>query len=769
MTVLDHLLATFREAGIYNRHDLARPSVILWTDGDLHWEKVAAQIASARPGFFQLASAEADGFKGPSTWIRYQLSCWSGEEVPVVYMPGIHRHQFRGAAGFPEVAKHLYALQFQGQFCSQLNGKDWTPMALLSSEDSGLGLRMGRDRATLAALAEQLPEVLPTLVADLRGRHLEASDFHELAAGDPVRLLLDWMSDPEATAKDWPSGQWAALVNYAKKELAFDPPKDGLITAAEKLVTAEGKWDKVWKRFEEAAGSFPGVRKALDLVQPTDLFTNNNFRIPATNRRMEGELRKGLVELKGMTASAARESLEKLVIEHVDRADGIWARLEEAPLAVTCRHLRVMLAAMKEGLSGTDCQSLGDSYLEAGWKVDAGARKAWAVARKSEDVGAVSTALRAVYQPWLEEQAERLQSCAASYPMATSVEAITHQPEEGVVILFVDGLRADVAQELAAGLAVDDNQVETQAAWSALPTVTATAKPAWSPLAERLSGQQASESYEPTIIDTGKLCRTSEFRKLTTESGWPWFEASQTGDPSGSGWTEAGAFDRYGHEQGAKLAWRIREEIAAIRQRIDELLSAGWKKVRVVTDHGWLWLPGCLPKVDLPKHLTVSKWGRCARPDPQANHSLPQVPWFWGNEHPVVLAPGISVFQNGVEYAHGGLTLQEALTLSIEISGGEAGAAGNVKIESIRWIGLKLRIELLPADGTLHADIRTKAADPDSSIFTDDPAQKEKTPDSEGRLTLFVEDDSTIGQAAILVILRDDQVIAKKNITIGED
>jgi hypothetical protein len=44
MTVFDHLLSVFREAGIYNRHDLAKPTVILWTDGDRLWEKVAPLI-----------------------------------------------------------------------------------------------------------------------------------------------------------------------------------------------------------------------------------------------------------------------------------------------------------------------------------------------------------------------------------------------------------------------------------------------------------------------------------------------------------------------------------------------------------------------------------------------------------------------------------------------------------------------------------------------------------------------------------------------------
>ena len=37
---------------------------------------------------------------------------------------------------------------------------------------------------------------------------------------------------------------------------------------------------------------------------------------------------------------------------------------------------------------------------------------------------------------------------------------------------------------------------------------------------------------------------------------------------------------------------------------MDGLLDAGWQQVVVVTDHGWLYVPGGLPKVELPYYLT---------------------------------------------------------------------------------------------------------------------------------------------------------------------
>lgn len=771
MTVLEHLLSVIHHSGIYNRHDLAKPNVILWTDGERLWEKSARMISHSQPGFFQLDESEVGDFSGPSTWVRYQLGKWTGDNVPVVYLPGIHRHQFRGAAGFPEYARHLYALQFQGQFCSQLNGKDWTPAAILGSEDGGLGLRVARDRATQQALGDQLEAVLQTPVAELRGKQLEASDFHELAIGDPVRLVLDWMNAPEKATKDWPESQLAAFLAFCKKDLGFHPEKDGIITAAEKMTSGDGKWTKVWNRFEELALSLPGVRQSLDLVKPADLFSNSNPRIPATNRRLEDELRKGLGEVGTLPEAKAKEALLALAKVHSPRAGTLFARLGEAPLAKAITHLDRMVAGMKNGVAGTDCASIGESYLEGAWVVDAEARRAWDAARKSEDAAAVATALRATYLPWLESLATRLQACAAAYPIKKSQDAREQVIEPGTVILFVDGLRVDLAKELIETMTTDDLKIESAPAWSAMPSVTATAKPAWQPLAAALHGHAASEVFEPIVAATGKPCGTTEFRKLLKECGLTWVDPSQAGNPEQCGWTEVGAFDRYGHDQGAKLAWRIHEELLGVRQRIEELLQAGWKSVRVVTDHGWLWMPGGLPKVDLPKHLTVSKWGRCALPDPQASHELPMVPWFWGNEHPIVLAPGISVFKNGTEYTHGGMTLQEALTLTIHFSREQVSGGAPASITSSKWSGFRLKIGIDPADPTVRADIREKVADPSSSIFKGEKPEKEKqkAPDADGTLTLFVEDDSSVGKAAFLVILRNGIVLAKKSITIGED
>lgn len=218
-----------------------------------------------------------DETRGPSTWVRYRLARHSGRKTSIVYLPDVPRHAFRGAAGFPETARHLFALQYQGQFWSQANGKDWTPSAFLSSSEGGLGLDLARDRASL-----------------------EAPDFHGLAASDPVGLLLEWMALDGGTTADWPTERRLAFSALCKQQFGFDPDKDGALTAAEKLVAGGGVWDQVWRRYRQAPLAYAGVRKVLELVHPKDLIDQTNERIPLNNRQQESLLRTELGGLEGL-------------------------------------------------------------------------------------------------------------------------------------------------------------------------------------------------------------------------------------------------------------------------------------------------------------------------------------------------------------------------------------------------------------------------------------------------------------------------------------
>ena len=284
------------------------------------------------------------------------------------------------------------------------------------------------------------------------------------------------------------------------------------------------------------------------------------------------------------------------------------------------------------------------------------------------------------------------------------------------------------------------------------------------PLAAKLGGPLEGAGFESKEKDGGKSLTHARFKQLLEEIGIAFIEPSDVGSATGCAWTQCGCVDTYGHEQGAKLAWRIEEELNGLQQRVSDLLQAGWKKVKVVTDHGWLMLPGGLPKIELPKHLTASRWSRCAIPGPGAQHGFPMTPWFWDSVDFVVLAPGVSCFTTAMEYAHGGLTVQEAVVPSLTVNASQS-ALKKIVVKDLKWVGLRLNVVFEGAEA-LKVDVRSKVAD-EKSTFAASPvvaaADGQKT-------SILVSDDDALGSAAFLVVLDSTgKSIFKQSVIVGEN
>ncbi len=446
----------------------------------------------------------------------------------------------------------------------------------------------------------------------------------------------------------------------------------------------------------------------------------------------------------------------------------MWAAFDEAPLARAIVYLREVAEIAQTSENPSTWEALAAYYRSTGWKADYAVLRALDAARSSTAATrAVSTAIRAVYLPWLEKFSTLVQSLSATYPAAGPRACRALPVEEGTVYLFADGLRFDLARALEARLARADLEVDAELTsdWSALPTVTATAKPAFLPLAERLGGPLTGVGFQAKEQANGKDLVQARFKQLLAELGISYLESTALELPIGCAWTEHGCVDTYGHEQGAKLAWRVEEELGGLQQRIIELLRAGWRKVHVITDHGWLLVPGGLPKVELPQHLTASRWSRCAVPGPGAQHGYPMTSWFWDAVEAVVLAPGVSCFLAGKEYAHGGLTMQEALIPSLTVTKRRASGARVVVLKDLRWAGMRLNVVFDGAAG-LTVDLRGKVADAATS-FAANPV----VASADGhRTSLLAPDDDHVGTAAFLVVLDHTGVcIFKHPVVIGEN
>jgi len=770
MTVLESIIQSIRNAAAsYNKHELAPPRVILWPDEERLWIQCIEPLRTSYPAMWSLGDYSPDDAIGPAAWLRYQLETQGGADVPVIYLPGIGRSAFRSADQCPNQARHLFALQFQGQFWTQKNGKNWTPFAFFSSADGGLGLDVAADQDTKKAIQESLPKLLEVELDALQGRKLEAVDFRAIVTKDPARTLLRWMGDPGKIKLELEKSgsEWTSFRAVCRDAYGFDPEKDGAITAAEKLTSGKAAWVLVWGRYKEAPRAYPGVKELLDSKGQMALFEKRSEYKPRYNRNEEDRLEKDLIKLSSASPKDAIERIQALTTEHAERSTWVWVTLGESPLAIAIGHLRDLAEVVQASGNPSTWEALADYYSTLGWKADRSVLRTLDAARSTAASKAVTCAIRAIYLPWLEKFSILTQALVATYPVTGPQTCRTLSAEEGTVYLFADGLRMDLARSLEERLLFSGLLVEIAFSfdWSAIPTVTPTAKPAWMPLAGKLGGPLEGTGFQSKEQSNGKALIHARFKQLVAELGISFLESNEPGLPTGCAWTEFGSLDTYGHGQGAKLAWRVEEELSGLQQRAAELLQAGWARVKVITDHGWLMLPGGLPKAELPRHLAASRWSRCAIPEPGARHGYPMTPWFWDAAEAVVLAPGVSCFVAGMEYAHGGLTLQEALIPSLTVSTKETGGTKSVVLKEMKWSGMRLNVMLEGVQG-LTVDVRSKVADAVSSL-----AASPTTGAADGQKTsLLVADDGYLGATAFLVVVdQAGQPIFKHPIVIGEN
>ncbi len=766
-TVLHKLLTALAQGCVYNRNDQVPPAVLLWPDQDRQWEPLMPRLRGILPYLLTLGAYDPATRTGPAIWLRCMLArslpgitYWPEDMTPIVYLPGVSRPQLRAVEDCPADLQPLAAMQYRGAFFSHANGKDWSISAFLQSDKMGLGLDIARDTATQEALKTALVEFVDIEVDKLAGKQLSADDFHALVAPEPDRMILQWLNDPAATKEQWGKSRWKTFRSICKKQYDFDPESDGELTGAELLGLRKKKWETVWQRFVDGPGPYPNVPDRLRAARPK---SNGLFDLseswPQDNEQMEQELRQVLQNISTVPAADLHAKLADLEQQHGQRRGWVWAKMDRAPLAKALQHIATLDTAARP-LAGASLNGLADAYISGGWKADAAMLAALAAVKTADDVAAVREAIRMLYQPWLRDMAERFQQLAPEVLEHPSRKSAKKEPSKGTCILFADGLRYDVGQMLRAALIKRDLAVDAGWHWSALPPVTPTAKPALSPVADLLAGTADGDGFCPALADTQKKLTNERFHQLLEGRGYQILKGDATGDPSGLAWTECGQIDRTGHDQGWVLARRIEEEVHTLADRTAALLAAGWKEVQIVTDHGWLLLPGGLPKEDLPGYLAQDRWGRCAVPKPGSTLTVPQRTWHWSNSVWIALAPGISCFVAGKEYAHGSLSLQECLVPQLKVSATKAAPTASIK--SAKWVRMRCKIEVEGDAAGLRVDLRTKLADPTSSLVTPKPVE------ADGTVSVMVEDDSALGTAAFLVLLNAaGQVLGKQSTMVG--
>lgn len=773
-TLIQALAAALKDAAKVNGSVQVKPAAVLWTDAEAQWVPVLARLHAEGLGVAQLGAFEPDARQGPAIWLKCAVAGlipeMSGDQRPsVLYLPGVSRSDLRAIESCPRDMQPLAELQYRGVFWSQTNGKDWTLNAFLASKGGGLGLDVAQDKGTQEALNQALAAgvLLDCTLDELKGRAINAEWLLSLLAPNPTRDLLQWMNAPEATRGQWGEVLWSVFVKRCKSDFNFDPVADGVLVAAERLAKGDGKWAAVSVLYRDSFGSFPNVFALLAKIRPPQmgLFPDQDqlAGYPKANEQGEVGLRYALSACAVMDAPQARAAVTAAEKEHGLRRGWLWARMRRSPLASALAHLAVVADRSAYAPIGQTPGELAASYQQAGWQVDEAALQALGSVHAKGDVEAVSAALRAMYLPWLEEAARRLQDAVRATGGLLPLSSSDEPTLAGTCFVFVDGLRYDVAvrlQHRLSGLGT----ATLSAGWTSLPSVTASGKAWCSPVAAFIAGSDEDIDFEPRVAMDGKPLSGHNFRKLLSEHGVQPLEKHECGDPQGCAWTEAGDLDHYGHEHGIRLARDMETQLDQVVERLGELCDAGWKRVRVVTDHGWLLMPGGLPKSELAKHQAETRWGRCAVLKDSAHGTPLTFGWDWCKKVQVAYAPGVANFIAGAEYAHGGISLQECLVPVLDLNSlAASGAAAAVTVKSVTWKGLRCTVVVEGASPGQRVDIRTKAALASSSLAAS------AKPLEGGKASLAVGDDEHMGAAAVVVVLGPDgEVLQKQSTTVGE-
>lgn len=792
MRVLDHLREAVRAAAVYNASVQVAPACILWPDHDRQWEAIIPLLQAELPELMVLGDYAPEKRRGPAIWLRCVIagaieapmdskkhqagtntssktgvhSCPS--VVPILYLPGVSRQDLRAIESCPKHLLPLAELQYRGVIWLQSNGKDWTILAWLKSDQGGLGLDVAQDGDTKNAMQLALGRLLDEDLSLLQGRHLDKDYFNTLlTGGDPTRDLLQWLNQGDAFMASRDENAWLAFVAICKSQLSFNPQSEGVLAGAFRLAQHDGPWHGVWQRYCEAPQLYPNISAQLRKCQPPGdsiLWRKGDESFdgwPHCNDEQENNLRRDLLALAKAPTHKARTLIKELERQHGRRRLLVWAALGDAPLACALEHLATIANLSANSLAAGTLADLAAGYHNFGWQIDDAVIRALAQVDSPDDADAVTTAIRSVYLPWLDESARHLQLIWENG--GVNPAAANNGCAAGECILFVDGLRFDCARRLADALAKRGFQLEESTAWAALPSVTGTGKAAVAPIntsSDRVQEEPDGYNFE--------LMPAYHLRKTIEENGYIVLDKNSPCPAPSSGkqkaWAEFGDIDHEGHDRGWKLARHIDSIIQELANRIAEILTAGWKRVRVVTDHGWLLLPGGLPNIDLPSALTETKWSRCAALKPGAATDERLYPWRWNPYLHFALAAGVSCYKKSQEYCHGGLSLQECLKLHMTVGPGESSQKlVSVRITDVAWKGLRCTIA---ADGDfagLALDVRSQAGDPSTSVVVACKALK-----NNGTASVVVEDEDMEGrEAAVVLIDANGSLVAQVQTCIG--
>lgn len=767
-SIYDKVFAALKQAEQHNSSVMVRPEVILWPDPERQWESIMPALRKSIPHILVFGDYDPEKKQGPAIWLKCMVAKvlpeadWESNVVPIIYLPGISKSDLRNVGNAGLGFQPLLEYQYTGSLFLQENGKEWTIQAFIENPDTGLGIRIAKDSATKYALRQVLSSIFEDQEVLYGKTIIDADYLNSQLLPDILPAILKWMCKGDTFLHSLEADKIEVFANLCISRFDFEPDYRNIKAIAEKLGSQKNAWKQVWQLFANAPQKYPEMENLLRLAKPDDLGTGM-FALPReswpqVNEQEEELLAQGLAKASKQDKLKALATLKELEKAHSLRRNWVWHEIGKSPLTDSLQYLLSMASKAMEPIASANIKELETWYISSGFSIDQNMRKALASVKSVKDKSLVISMIQLFYKPWLETLNMKFQKLVEADPTIFTNQQLSEESES--VVLFVDAFRYELAVEFAGRLKDRHYKVALEAGWTAIPSLTPTAKPKVSPMSLMISGQSEISEFMPQLTN-GKKLDTASFRETLLAQCYEYIAQADDMEADGKYWIEAGKIDSHGHEEQSAMVKRIEELYEVVLETIDVAFMKGIRRLKIVTDHGWLLLPGGLPKTSLNAGLTETRWGRCALIKEDVITDLLHLPWQWNPSIFIAYAPGISFFKANQEYAHGGISLQECLVPTMIIENPQI-KTSTAKIAEAKWVNLKCTILTRDASNDFTVDIRTKYNDENSSVV-----ESKKKYIEENKGVLMVSDEAE-GKAAFVVLLDETgRIMDKKLTTIG--
>lgn len=769
-SIFDKVTEALKQAESHNGNIMVKPEVILWPDPENQWIEVMDVLQETMPQLLIYGDYNPSKKQGPAIWLKCMITKmlpeanWGDEVTPIIYLPGVAKQDLRNVENAVFNFQPLLEYQYTGVLFLQENGREWSILAFIENPINGLGIKVAKDNATKDALKKTLPTIFQDKEV-LAGKTIIDADYlNNQLFPDIIPTILKWMCKGDGFLKSLETGKRDVFANLCKSQYDFEPDAKNIKAIAEKLGSQKNSWKYIWQLYATAPHKYPEIEDLLRLAKPTDLgsgmFALPDESWPQVNDQKEEALAQALINVSKQEPSKALALLAELEKEHKPRKSWVWFELGKSPLADALEYLLNMAAKATQSFPSSSIEELKSYYISEGIVVDQFMRKSLAAVKTDRDKTIVKSIIQLFYQPWLENITDKFQKLVEKDPAIFTSQTAIEETES--YVLFVDAFRYELADEFTHRLLNQKYKVSIQSGWSAIPSLTPTAKPNISPISTLVSSESAITDFRPQL-KSGKDLLTPVFRDALKEFDYEYISNSKNIVSNRKYWQEIGDIDTKGHEEQADMVKRIEELFDQVQEALDTAFDKGVKRVKIVTDHGWLLLPGGLPKTQLNVGLTETRWGRCALIKEGANTDLLHLPWRWNSSIFIAYAPGISFFKANEEYAHGGISIHECMVPTLIIENPNVNKI-DAKIAKVKWVNLKCTIETNDVPDDYTVDIRTKFNDSNTSVLEDSSKGKKLKGNS---VTLMLKDKYEYQSATIVLLDENERILDKKPATVG--